>query len=299
MPQSLESFEQYLYGERNLSGHTLRNYLREVGDFLAYLSDESNIGDDGEPDLRAVDRKIVRRYIAGEGEELAPTSIARKLSALRTFFRFMVREGRMDTNPADMIKAPKLPKKLPEHLSVDEMFALMEIPDTTKPLGSRDKAWLELLYATGMRVAELVNLDIDDIDLDEGMVKVRGKGNKERMAPLTGKAVAAIRDYLNVRGRLVKEKSGNAIFLNYRGGRLGVRGVRKLLDGYILECSVARHVSPHALRHTFATHLLESGADLRSIQELLGHVSLSTTQKYTHTNLDYLTEIYDKTHPKA
>jgi len=309
MKDFIERFEEYLYGERNMSTHTMRNYMREVGDFRLFLIEDQSTGEGAEPDLSEVDRKSVRRYLARSGENLAPASLSRKLSALRTFFKFLVREGAMQTNPADGIRGPKLPKTISERLSVDEIFALIDTPDKSTPLGKRDHAWLELLYATGMRVGELVKLNLEDVDLEEGMARIRGKGRKERMSPLTPKAVAAIKDYLPERTQLLKsgnrkssianQKSQTALFLNYRGGRLTERGIRKLLDRYIIKCSLTRHVSPHALRHTFATHLLEMGADLRSIQELLGHVSLSTTQRYTHTNLDYLTKVYDKTHPKA
>jgi integrase/recombinase XerC len=261
--------------------------------------EQQGVSKGGEPELRLVDRRLIRQYLATAGDALAPASVSRRLSALRTFFKFLVREGAMEINPADMIKGPKLPKHLPEYLGVDEIFALLETPEKDSPLGKRDKAWLELLYATGMRVGELVGLKTSDVDLAQATVRVYGKGRKERIAPLTPKAVTALKNYLAVRDESEKEKSGDALFLNYRGGRLGERGIRKLLDRYILKCSITRHISPHALRHTFATHLLESGADLRSIQELLGHVSLSTTQKYTHTNIDYLTLVYDKTHPKA
>ena len=295
MEELIGRFEQYLYGERHMSPHTLRNYLREVEEFRKFLVEQQG----GKPDLRPVDRRLIRQYLATASDNLAPASVSRRLSALRTFFKFLVREGAMETNPADMIKGPKLPKRLPEYLGVDEVFALLDTPDLGTLLGKRDKAWLELLYATGMRVGELVKLKTTDVDFAQAIVRVYGKGRKERIAPLTPKAVTALKSYLTERAEIAKEKSGDALFLNYRGGRLGERGIRKLLDHYIMKCSITRHISPHALRHTFATHLLESGADLRSIQELLGHVSLSTTQKYTHTNIDYLTLVYDKTHPKA
>jgi len=295
----IERFEQYLYGERHVSLHTQRNYLREIEEFRKYLIEQQGKKEGDEPDIRFADRRLIRRYLSTSGDNLAPASVSRRLSALKTFFKFLVREGAVETNPADLIRGPKLPKHLPEHLAVDEMFALLATPDGEANIGKRDKAWLELLYATGMRVGELVSLKISDVDLKQAMVRIFGKGRKERIVPLTPKAVAAITDYLAARAEFPKYRDREALFLNYRGGRLGERGIRKLLDQYILKCSINRHISPHALRHTFATHLLEGGADLRSIQELLGHVSLSTTQKYTHTNIDYLTLVYDKTHPKA
>jgi len=299
MRDLIERFEQYLYGERHMSLHTQRNYLREIEEFRKYLIEQQGKKEGEEPDIKFADRRLIRRYLSTSGDNLAPASVSRRLSALKTFFKFLVREGAVETNPADLIRGPKLPKHLPEHLGVDEMFALLAMPDGETNIGKRDRAWLELLYATGMRVGELVSLKISDVDIKQAMARIFGKGRKERIVPLTPKAVAAITDYLAARAEFPKYQNKEALFLNYRGGRLGERGIRKLLDQYILKCSINRHISPHALRHTFATHLLESGADLRSIQELLGHVSLSTTQKYTHTNIDYLTLVYDKTHPKA
>jgi len=299
MRDLIERFEQYLYGERHMSLHTQRNYLREIEEFRKYLIEQQGKKEGEEPGIKFADRRLIRRYLSTSGDNLAPASVSRRLSALKTFFKFLVREGAVETNPADLIRGPKLPKHLPEYLGVDEMFALLAMTDGETNIGKRDRAWLELLYATGMRVGELVSLKISDVDIKQAMVRIFGKGRKERIVPLTPKAVAAITDYLAARAEFPKYQNKEALFLNYRGGRLGERGIRKLLDQYILKCSINRHISPHALRHTFATHLLESGADLRSIQELLGHVSLSTTQKYTHTNIDYLTLVYDKTHPKA
>lgn len=302
-------FEEYLYGERNMSLHTLRAYLFEVEHFLKFVCslDEKSgeVSDHSASSLKSIDRRAMRRYLTLEGKDLEPASLARKISALRTFYKYLLREKIADINPAESVPTPKLPKHLPEHLSPDEAIALIETPDPGSAMGARDRAWLELLYDTGIRVAELVGLNIEDLDLDQGIVRIRGKGRKERVVPLTPFAMDTLQDYLKVRGEISKGKTvgGSAratpLFLNYKGGRLGERGIRKLLDKYILQCSMTRHVHPHVLRHTFATHLLEMGADLRGIQELLGHVSLSTTQRYTHTNLDYLTKVYDKAHPKA
>lgn len=294
-----ERFEQYLAGERNMTANTVRSYLHEITRFHDHLADEQGLREGEEPDISKINRRRVRRYMAQSTEGMESSSIARRLSALKTYFKFLVREGVLPHNPADGMRGPKLPRLITERLSPDEMEALLNTPDTDTPLGKRDRAWLEILYGCGIRISELVGLNLDDVDLGEEVLLIRGKGRKERLTPLPPPAVKALRDYLDVRLELVRPETRDALLLNYRGGRLSARGIRKLLDRYIIKCSMTRHVSPHALRHTFATHLLEMGADLRSIQELLGHVSLSTTQRYTHTNLDYLAGVYDKTHPKA
>ncbi len=295
-----ERFEGYLVGERNMTANTVRNYTREIDRFHDYLAGEQGLDEGEEPDITGVNRRRVRRYMAQSTEGMESSSIARRLSALKTYFKFLVREGILADNPAYGMRGPKLPRLVNERLSPDEMAALMDTPDTSAALGKRDRAWLEILYGCGIRISELVGINIDDVDLNQELLLIRGKGRKERLTPLTPKAIKALRDYMEARVELVQpETDTEALLLNYKGGRLTARGIRKLLDRYIIKCSMTRRVSPHALRHTFATHLLEMGADLRSIQELLGHASLSTTQRYTHTNLDYLTGIYDKTHPKA
>jgi len=295
----IERYEQYLVGERNMTANTVRSYIREITRFHDYLAEKEGLAEGVEPDISKVNRRQVRRYMARSTEGMESSSIARRLSALKTYFKFLVREGIIADNPADGMRGPKTPRQVSERLSPDEIAALLDTPDTATPLGRRDKAWLEILYGCGLRISELVGLNLEDADLNEGVLLIRGKGRKERLTPLTPPAMEALRNYLDVRAELVRPETDNALFLNYRGGRLTQRGARKLLDGHIIKCSMTRRVSPHALRHTFATHLLEMGADLRSIQELLGHASLSTTQRYTHANLDYLTGVYDKTHPKA
>jgi integrase/recombinase XerC len=218
------------------------------------------------------------------------------LSALRSFFKYLMREAVVDANPARSVATPRREKHLPSVLQTSDVAALLDAVDLSTALGVRDRAWLELLYASGLRISELVGIDIDDIEVRARLVKVRGKGAKERIVPFGTKAETAIRAYLHVRKALPDE---SALFINYRGERITARSVRRLFDRYVRDASLRAGVSPHTLRHSFATHLLNAGADLRSIQELLGHASLSTTQKYTHLNDLQLIAVYKKAHPRA
>jgi integrase/recombinase XerC len=228
------------------------------------------------------------------------TSIARNLSGVRTFFSFLVREGHLPSNPADGVAAPKAPRRLPSFLPVDEVLHLLDTVAEQGLLGSRDRAILELLYATGIRVGELVGLAGRDLKLPSRTARIRGKGRVEREAPLTEPSARALEAYLEHRTRAGRPlEPGGSVFLNARGGPLSDRSVRRIVDRWIREAAIARRVSPHTLRHTFATHLLAGGADLRAIQELLGHKSLSTTQKYTHVGIEKLMEVYDQAHPRA
>ena len=227
--------------------------------------------------------------------------MSRKVSALRSFFRYLVREGKLADNPADRISLPRLERKLPRHLNVKEAGLLVESPDSSTALGARDRAILEILYATGLRVAELTGLNLTDIDFGKMILRALGKGSHERMVPFGKQARKALRVYLKRRPELCGRQvpDADALFLNYRGGRLSSRSVRRSLDGYIRQTAVRNRISPHGLRHSFATHLLDAGADLRSIQELLGHASLSTTQRYTHVSTERLREVYRKSHPRS
>jgi len=229
--------------------------------------------------------------------------MARKLAALRSFFRYLVNEGKVSQSPGEVVATPKREKNLPSFLPVDEVFSLVEAPDKSTTFGARDRAMLETLYSCGIRVSELVGLSDGDVDFSLGILKVYGKGGKERVVPIGGKAMEALRDYLPKRDEVLaqKEEQGPKVplFINSRGKRLTTRSVARVLQKHVLRCGLLRKVSPHALRHTFATHLLDAGADLRGIQELLGHVSLSTTQRYTHVSVDKLMEVYDKAHPRA
>jgi integrase/recombinase XerC len=231
------------------------------------------------------------------------TTMGRKLSALSSFFKFLCREGYLKTNFAKTIPIPKKVNKLPSHLSVDEMFRLLDLPQADSFSGARDRAILELFYGTGVRISELVGLSPDNFRLEQRSVKVRGKGNKERLLPLGKKTVGAIKNYLEHRTEYLRKKKPDPIpvrlFLNQRARPISVRGVRKIMTRYIRSNHFPENISPHSLRHTFATHMLEAGADLRTIQEMLGHASLSTTQKYTHLTIDRLLETYDKAHPRA
>jgi integrase/recombinase XerC len=229
---------------------------------------------------------------------LTKTTIGRKLAAIRSFYRYLHLEGLVKANPARLVATPKIPKKLPNFLDIDEATTLMEVPKGLGFVYTRDKAILELLYSSGLRVSELVGLNIGDIDTRTSwVVRAQGKGKKERIVPVGQKAKEALEEYLIERA--LKNKYAEAIFLNKEGERLTDRSIRRIVDRYQMQAGINRHISPHTLRHTFATHMLQSGADLRSIQEMLGHSSLSTTQKYTHTDLAYLMNVYDKSHPRA
>jgi integrase/recombinase XerC len=289
-------FLDYLTYERNVSPNTVTAYRDDLESFIAFLcNDYLTMGRDL-LDLRRVDHLAVRSYLAHLARrKLSRSSMARHLSALRSFFKYLMREGIVQANPARSVATPKREKHLPAVLQTADIAILFEQPDDSL-LGTRDRAWLELLYASGLRISELVAIDFDDIELRSRLVKVRGKGSKERIVPFGSKAEAAIRAYLAVRGELDDEP---ALFVNYRGHRITARSVRRLFERYVRAASLRAGVSPHTLRHSFATHLLNAGADLRAIQELLGHASLSTTQKYTHLNDAQLIAVYKKAHPRA
>jgi integrase/recombinase XerC len=257
-------------------------------------------GADASPDLEILAVRAFVSELHRKGNRKSST--ARRLSALRAFGRWLEQKGRIDANPAARVPTPRQEKKLPRHLTVDETFALVEAPDVGTLQGKRDRAILELLYASGLRVSELVALDIGELELGGELVRVLGKGNKERIVPFGRKARAALEAWLVAKGeaRVAPARGrGDPLFVNMRGGRLSDRSVRRLLDGYVRRIAMQRKVSPHVLRHSFATHLLGAGADLRAIQEMLGHASLSTTQKYTHVGVDQIMAVYDRCHPRA
>ncbi|MEW6487070.1 MAG: tyrosine recombinase XerC [Thermodesulfobacteriota bacterium] len=295
----VEAFLHHLTYERNTSAHTVRNYGRDVRSFAAWAAGRSGAGA-GPRFWTAVDAGAVRAFLASLHGDHARTSIARTLSGLRGFFRYLVREGQLAANPAEGLAAPKAPRRLPGFLPVDEIFHLLGAVEGEGLLAARDRALLELLYGTGIRVGELVALDGRDLRFASRTARIRGKGRVEREAPLTEPAARAVEAYLEARAAAgLPLEPGGPVFLNVRGGRLTDRSVRRVLDRWLLKAAIARKVSPHTLRHTFATHLLAGGADLRAIQELLGHKSLSTTQKYTHVGIEKLMEVYDKAHPRA
>jgi len=306
MEQLIEQFLEHLRYERNVSAHTLRNYASDLEQFVDHLAPaDPKSGARKFPDLKNVDHLTIREWLAElHSAQKKKASIARKLAALRTFFQFLVREGLLESNPAKLVSTPRQEKKLPKHLSIEEAIKFIETPDIQTDLGKRDRAMLELMYATGVRVAELTTLNLADIDFRNQLIRVTGKRRKQRIVPFGDPAASAIRDYLKARDKFllnspISERDDEALFLNYQGTRITTRSVGRMVEKYIKICAGIHRISPHALRHSFATHLLDSGADLRDIQELLGHARLSTTQVYTHVSMEKLVEVYDKAHPKA
>lgn len=300
MTNEIGDFLDYLTYERNVSTNTVTAYRVDLESFVSFLcNDYFTLGRD-QLELRKVDHLTIRSYLAHLGRrKLSRASMARHLSALRSFFKFLMREGLADANPARTVATPKREKHLPAVMQTSDVALLLEQPDTSLTLGVRDRAWLELLYGSGLRISELVGVDIDDLELRAKLVKVHGKGSKERIVPFGSKAEEALRAWLDVRGELVKDVEEQAVFVNYRGQRITTRSVARLFDGYVRDAALRAGISPHTMRHSFATHLLNAGADLRGIQELLGHASLSTTQKYTHLNDWQLIAVYKKAHPRA
>jgi len=291
----IHQFIHYLSTEKNASPHTCRCYqtdLEEFQNFLESLGRHLTEGD--ETEIEKADRLAIRKYLSYLHRKDRKSSIARKVSTLRSFYKYLVREQIISSNPAKAVATPKAEKPLPTALTVDEAFRLMESPKEKERL--RDRAILELLYSSGLRVSELVGLDGNHLDLELGIVKVMGKGRKERIVPVGKKAMEALKAYLYHRDHV---EANAPIFLNTRGGRLTSRSVGRLVKKYSRQSGVFRKISPHSLRHTFATHLLDAGADIREIQEMLGHTSLSTTQRYTHVSLGKLMEVYDKAHPRS
>jgi len=302
--EQLRGFLDYIRLNRNASPHTVAAYERDLSQFIAFAGEHTQRGDALQP--KHLDLNVVRGYLGElyrQGQKR--TSVARKVSALRTFTRYLRREGWIEADPAVLAVAPKREETVPAHLSVDEMSQLLEAPDVSTPLGRRDRAILELFYASGIRLSELVALDLEDVDLSGRMVRVMGKGRKERIVPFNRSTEKTLRKWYSDR-RLLADNAvskgrseGEPLFVNARGGRLTGRSVQRLVARYVSSCSTRFGISPHALRHSFATHLLQAGADLRAIQELLGHVQLSTTQRYTHVNVAQLLEVYRKAHPRA
>ena len=290
MQRYIDKFKNYLSVEKNYSGHTIKNYLIDLGEFAAFLEGTG---------IKDVTRLTARKFLGAlRSRNLSKRSVARKLSALRAFFRFLQRDGYITVNPITGVSTPKLDKKLPVFLDEKDMVKLITSPDPGNFQGARDMAILEMLYSTGIRVSELVGIDTDKVDFISGVVKVLGKGRKERLAPVGEKAVSAVREYLEFRDKK-KNTDRKALFLSKSGKRLGGSEVRRIINRYISVLSAKERISPHTFRHSFATHLLERGADLRSVQELLGHKNLSTTQIYTHVTMERLKTVYDRAHPRA
>jgi len=318
LDQLLTQFLDHLRYERNVSAHTLRNYESDLTQFFEFLApsqteaahkpDSKQRSQRNAPALEhieQIDHLTIREWLASlHSDHKKKASIARKLAALRTFFQFLVREEVIESNPAKLVATPRKEKKLPVHLSIEDAVRFIETPDAETDFGKRDRAILELLYATGIRVAELVNINLRDIDFKNKLLRVFGKRRKERIVPFGEPAAKALQEYLSVREKFLlnapaTKRDAQPLVLNYQGTRMTTRSVGRLVEKYIRLCAGIHDISPHALRHSFATHLLDSGADLRDIQELLGHARLSTTQIYTHVSMEKLIEVYDKTHPKA
>jgi len=292
----VDDFLRQLEIARAASPHTITAYKQDLAAFSAYLAPQN-------VPLEKVTHLHIRGFLGVESVKLAPASRARRLAGLKSFYKFLTRRKIIDVSPARRVKSPKLPQRLPRAVPVDETFALMEAPSTEKLLGLRDAAMLELLYASGLRVSELCGLDLKDLDVRAKTVRVMGKGSKERIVPLNEPALDMIREWMarrpEVLAKPAKKQEPNAMFLNARGGRLTSRSVERHLKRYVAELGIQRKVTPHSLRHSFATHLLAGGADIRSIQELLGHASLSTTQRYTAVSFEQLQKVYDSAHPHA
>ena len=304
MDDLIERYVTYLRYERNASPHTIRNYESDLQQFRDYLKG-GNL--DGTVDVHSIDALRIRGFLAHLfAREKKKTSIARKLAAVRAFYKFLAREGVLTANPAATVSTPKLDKTLPRIMTEEEINTFLDrlgkaVPDG-EPMMRRDRAMLELLYASGLRVSELVGLDLRSVSFGDSILLVRGKGRKERIVPFGSKAKKALEDYLPVREKIMveaKKRGQPALFLNLKGERLTTRSVDRLLKKYVRAFGPNVKTSPHSMRHAFASHLLTEGADLRAIQEMLGHRSLATTQKYTQVSIKQLIEVYDKTHPKA
>ena len=295
MQETFDKYLNYLEAERNASPYTVRNYTTDLLGFFEFLKTKK-IGS-----LKEVDRHILRSYLSQLMEQgFVKASIARKLSAIRSFYRYLVREEIIPTSPVATTSSPKLDKRLPSFLTMEEMLRLLEAPDLSTPQGLRDRALLELLYASGLRVSELVNLNLGQVNLDSREIRVWGKGSKERVVLMGEPAAKAVSAYLSQgRPKLLGKKRSNALLLNRYGGRLVERRVQKTLEKYASLAGIDKRVHPHLLRHTFATHLLDGGADLRVVQELLGHANLSSTQIYTHVTKSQARKIYLSAHPMA
>ena len=294
-PAVVEQFAEYLTSTRDASPNTLKSYLSDLDQYCAFLATK-------EIEIEAADHLAIRAFLATLHAQTKATTRARKLAAIRALYAFLYKRGKVKANPGRMVMSPKKPKSLPKVVPIDDVMALLAVSGDDAR-GRRDQAILEVLYGGGIRVSELAGLDTGDWDPHSNLIRVLGKGRKERIVPLGSKAKEAVVAYLGKRGELLATGGGaedeKAMFLNYLGGRLSTRSVARMIDAHVLACALKRHVHPHALRHSFATHLLDGGADLRAIQEMLGHASLSTTQRYTEVSWERLQAVYDKAHPRA
>lgn len=286
----IDSFREFLKNERNYSEHTIRSYMNDLYDYMVFLENK-------DLDFNKADIKTVHSFVSYLFSKNSRSTVSRKVTTLRSFYSFLIRKGIVGKNPAKLVSLPRKERHLPQFLSVDEVFALVCSCEGNKILALRNRAILELLYSSGLRVSEITGIRLKDINIDDSVLRVTGKGRKQRIVPVGSKAVGAIKDYLDRRNEL--KPSSDIIFLNNRGKPLSARSVGRIVKKLSLICGISKDVSPHVLRHTFATHMLGSGADLRVIQEMLGHSNLSTTQRYTHSSVEEIMKIYDKSHPHA
>lgn len=295
MESYVNEFINYLAVERGLAQNTLESYGRDLRQFETYLQNSQM------EFLKNSNRNTILAYLTSlQSKGRAVSTISRNLAAIKSFYQYLVRERYLDKDPAANLESPKLEKKLPKILSIAEVEELLKQPNGSMPAGLRDKAMLELLYATGIRVSELISLNISDVNLDMGYIKCYGKGAKERIVPLGSIAVKCVQEYIHKgRNKLVRTYDEPALFVNHHGNRLTRQGFWKIIKKYAQEANITKDITPHTLRHSFAAHLLENGADLRSVQEMLGHADISTTQIYTHVTKNHLKEVYDKAHPRA
>ena len=302
MGNIIQDFQIYLEVERNVSAHTRVAYIADIQEFARFLHNNNFIKSQDE--IINAEPENIREYLSYlYRQKVKKVTVNRKVSSLRAFYKYVLRTGKIKNNPAEMIQTLKTEKYMPIFLSVDEMFELLKERDESSVLSLRNRAILEIFYSSGLRLSELAGLDLIDLDFNQKLVKVRGKGRKERIVPVGGPALKAVQEYLGKIGKIRKDTSGDIfkkpLFLNARGERITTRSIARIVNEITSKSGIGRKISPHALRHSFATHLLNAGADLRSIQELLGHESLSTTQKYTAVNINRMMEIYDKAHPRT
>ena len=295
MEQMVDTYLLHLKVERGLAKNTLDSYRRDLKKFVGYLrSNDINT-------LNEVDRRMIMSFMEDlHNQHRAPATISRNLAAIRSFYSFLTQESLVKANPTTELDAPKIPKRLPNVMTVSQVAILMEQPNSNNAAGLRDKAMLELLYATGIRVSELVDLNLVDVNLEMGFLRCLGKGSKERIVPMGKSAIEAIDAYLQKgRGKLIRNSEDQAVFVNIHGGRLTRQGFWKILKKYVRQAGFQGDITPHTLRHSFATHLLENGADLRAVQEMLGHSDISTTQIYTQVTAIHLRDVYQQSHPRA
>ena len=304
LKKAIMDFETHLVVERNLSPYTRKNYLIDLRQFSAFLESGDVSGTDAAGEVSRIDHLMIRSFLGSlYRKKIKKVTIGRKVAALRTFFNYLMREGKIKVNPAEMVQTPKTEKYIPTFLSVDDITALLAVRFSPDFQGLRNRAILELFYSAGIRLSELTGLNLEDIDYVQGLMRIRGKGKKERIVPVGRPALIALQQYLEKGAEVFRRNPDhgrdNPFFVGEGGKRLTPRSVERILDRVVSASGINRKISPHALRHTFATHLMDAGADLRAIQEMLGHESLSTTQKYTSVSVSRLMEVYDKAHPKA